>query len=163
MQTRKTPRRKCRDHERDWNGLCVDKHLEDDWLIRLNELQALSLISICEGHTGHQSEAPKTYPHIKLRLKEHLLPGIASRWDQQKLAVVSEVNQLFQTGGTYVNLELKFKLRSATGRLTYQEELIIRIHSRRARTSGEMDAEAREWFQHTVSRVEELDRFVAEL
>jgi hypothetical protein len=163
MLPRKTPRRKCRDHEREWKGFCVDRNLEDDWLERLNRLEALSLISICEGHCDRRTEPSGKSPHIKLRLKEHLLPGLAGHWDDQKMTVVSEVNRLFQTGDTYVNLELKFKLRSGTGRLNYQEDLIVRVHSRQARPSEEMDAETCDWLQHSVSRIEELDDLLARL
>jgi hypothetical protein len=163
MPPRKTPRRKCRDYEREWNGFCVDRNLEDDWLERLNGLEAFILISICEGHCDRQTEPSRTPPHVKLRLRESLLPCIASRWDEHKMAILSEVNRLFQTGDTYVNLELKLKLRSGTGRLNYQEDLLVRVHSRRARISEELDAETRDWFQQSVSRIEELDSQIARL
>ena len=163
MLPKKTPRRKCRDHEREWRGFCVDKNLEDDWLERLNELATLDLISICEGHCSRQTEPSKTPPHIKLRLKENLLLGIASQWDDHKMAILSEVNRLFQAGETYVNLELKFKLRSGTGRLSYQEEMIVRIHNRQVRDTEEMEEATRAWFQQSVERIAGLDRLVAEL
>ena len=163
MLPRRTPRRKCRDYEREWNGFCVDRNLEDDCLERLNGLEAFSLISICEGHCDRQTEPSRTPPHVKLRLRENLLPSIAGRWDEHKMAIVGEVNRLFQTGDTYVNLELKFKLRSGTGRLNYQEDLIVRVHSRQARISEEMGAETRDWFQRSVSRIEELDGQMARL
>ena len=163
MYRKKTPRRTCRDHEREWNGFCVDRNLEDDWLVRLNDLKTFDLISICEGHCNHQTEPAQTPPHIKLRLKEHLLPGIARRWDEQKMAVVSEVSRLFETGDTYVNLELKFKLRSGRGRLIYQQDLIVRIHHRQVRISAEMDDKTHDWFRQTVGRIEELDNLIARL
>jgi hypothetical protein len=163
MLPKKTSRRKCRDHEREWRGFCVDKNLEDDWLARLNDLVTFDLISICEGHYGRQTEPSRTPPHVKLRLKENRLPGIASQWDNHKMAILSAVNRLFQTGETYVNLELKFKLRSGTGRLSYQEEMILRIHSRQERDSEEMGEATRTWFRQCVERVEELDRLIAEL
>jgi hypothetical protein len=163
MLPKRTPRRKCKDYEREWRGFCVDANLEDEWLERLNGLQAFDLISICEGHCSRQAEPSMTPPHIKLRLKERLLRGVASHWDEHKMAVVGEVNRLFETGDTYVNLELKFKLRSGAGRLIYQEDLVVRIHGRHARTSEEMDDESRHWFQHSVSRVEDLDETIARL
>jgi hypothetical protein len=163
MLPKKTSRRECRDHEREWRGFCVDRNLEDDWLVRLNDLAAFDLISICEGHCGRQTEPTRTPAHIKLRLKEQRLPSIASHWDEHKIAILSEVNELFQTGDTYVNLELKFRLRSGTGRLTYQEEMIIRVHSRQLRATGEMPPETRTWFQQSVERIEKTDRFVADL
>jgi hypothetical protein len=161
MLPRRTSRRKCRDYEREWEGFCVDRNLEDDWLVRLNGLETLTLISICEGHCDRRAERSRTPPHIKLRLREHLLPGIARHWDEQKMAIVSEVNRLFQTGDTYVNMELKFKLRSGTGRLVYREDLVVRISSRQARTSEEMDARTYDWFQRSVTAIEELDGSVA--
>ena len=163
MLPKKTSRRKCRDYEREWRGFCVDRNLDDDWLARLNELAALDLISICEGHCNRQAEPAKTSSHIKLRLKEHHLPNIASCWDEHKMAILSKVNALFQAGDTYVNLELKFKLRSGTGRLTYQEEMVMRVHARQARAMGEMDTATRAWFQQSVERIEEIDRFMATL
>lgn len=163
MLPKRTSRRKCRDHEREWRGFCVDKNLQDDWLERLNDLQAFSLISICEGHYNRQAEPSRTPPHVKLRLKERLLPDVASYWDEHKMEVLSKVNELFQTGDTYVNLELKFKLRLGTGRLDYQENLIVRIHGRQARASGEIDTDTNGWFEQTVDRIQDLDHHVAHL
>jgi hypothetical protein len=96
-------------------------------------------------------------------LKERLLPGVARRWDEHKMAVLDAVNKLFQTGDTYVNLELKFKLRSATGRFNYQEELILRVHGREARSTDTLDPPTRDWFQRTVERIEGLDRLVGHM
>jgi hypothetical protein len=163
MLPRKTPRRACRDHEREWNGYCVDKGLEDSWLVSLNGLAAFDLISICEGHCDRRTDPPRTPPHVKLRLKERLLPGVARRWDEHKMAVLDAVNGLFQTGDTYVNLELKFKLRSATGRFNYQEEFILRVHGREVRSTDTMDAQTRDWFLKTVERIESLDHLVGHM
>lgn len=163
MLPKKTSRRKCRDHEREWRGFCVDRNLEDDWLARLNDLDTFDLISICEGHCGRQTEPSRTPPHIKLRLKERLLPGIASHWDKHKMAILGKVNELFQAGDAYVNLELKFKLRSSTGRLSYQEEMIMRVHGLQARAVEEMGPLTRIWFQRSVERIEEVDHFIASL
>ena len=162
MLPRRTSRRQCSEQEREWRGFCVDKNLEDDWLVRLNGLNAFNLISICEGHC-HQTETSKKSPHIKLRLKEHLLPNVARRWDEHKMAVLTEVSHLFETGDTYVNLELQCKLRLGTGRLTYQENMVMRVHGRRARTSQEIDALTCDWFRQSVSQIEEIDSLVARL
>jgi hypothetical protein len=160
---KKTSRRKCSEYEREWRGFCVDRNLEDDWLQRLNGLDTFDLISICEGHCGRQTEPSRTPPHIKLRLKERYLSGIASHWDTHKMAILGTVNGLFQGGDTYVNLELKFKLRSGTGRLSYQEEMIMRVHGRQARSVEEMGPVTRAWFQQSVERIEEADQFITSL
>lgn len=163
MLPKKTSRRRCQDHEREWRGFCVDRNLEDDWLARLNGLETFDLISICEGHCGRPVEPSRTSPHIKLRLKERYLSDIASHWDAHKMAILGKVNGLFQGGDTYINLELKFKLRSGTGRLSYQEEMIMRVHGRQARAAEEMEPETRAWFQQSVERIEEADHFIASL
>ena len=163
MLPRRTSRRACKGHEREWNGFCVDKNLEDEWLVRLNDLMAFGLISICEGHCNRRARSSGSPPHIKLRLKETLLPHVSQRWDESKMKIVSGVNRLFQTGDTYVNLELKFKLRLGTSRLVYREELVVRIHRRHARTSKEMDPETRGWFQRSVDRIEKLDSLITHL
>jgi hypothetical protein len=160
MLPRRTARRECRAHEREWRGFCVDQNLEDDWLERLNGLGAFILISICEGHCDGGSEPSGTPPHIKLRLMDDFLPGIAGHWDEHKMAILNAISRLFQTGDTYVNLELKFKLRSGTGRLNYQENLIVRIHGRRARDSEAMDTRTFDWFSQSVNRIEELDHLI---
>ena len=98
-----------------------------------------------------------------MRLTDDLLPGIAKHWDEHKMAILNAVSRLFQTGDTYVNLELKFKLRSGTGRLNYQENLIIRIHGRQARDSEEMDTRTHDWFFQSVNRIEELDSLIVHL
>ena len=91
MLTKKTPRRKCTDHEREWRGFCVDKNLQDDWLERLNSLEAFSPISICEGHCNGRAKPTQTPPHVKLRLKERFLSDIAIYWNEQKMVIVSKV------------------------------------------------------------------------
>ena len=79
------------------------------------------------------------------------------------MAVVSEVDRLSDTGDTYVVLELKYRLRSGTGRLSYQEELLVRIHGPQARDSEQMHPKTREGFQSSVSQIEQLDHFVGTL
>jgi hypothetical protein len=77
------------------------------------------------------------------------------------MEILSKVNELFQTGNTFVNLELKFKLRLETGRLDYQENLLVRVHGRPANFSGEIDDDTHDWFEQTVDRIQDLDRHVA--
>ena len=100
MSPRRTPRRACRDHGREWKGFCVDNGLEDGWLVSLNDLAAFDLISICEGHCDRCTDSPMTPLHVKLRLKERLLAGIARRWDEHKMAGCEPDGTTEQEGGT---------------------------------------------------------------
>jgi hypothetical protein len=47
--------------------------------------------------------------------------------------------------------------------LNYQEHLLVRVHSRQARIAAEIDAETHDWFQRSVSRIQELDDQMARL
>jgi hypothetical protein len=160
--TKATPRRACRDHERLWRDLCVDKNLKDDWLERLNRLEAFTLINICEGHADQRPGSPGSYAHISMRLKEWLLPGIARHWEELRGAVLSEMNRLFQVGDTDINMELKFRLRAGRGKLIYQEGLTLRVRSFKKRKRTEMDSQTGNWFEQSITRIEGLDRMVLE-
>ena len=122
-------RRECRDYERRWRDTCVDKNLEDEWLERLNDLETLALVGICEGHPDRRAGSSGRYPHIALRLKESLLPGIAGRWGELRVALLNEIGRLFESGDTDARLELKFRLRAGRGKLGYQEDLTLRLRS----------------------------------
>ena len=161
MPARKKPRRACRDYEREWNGLCVDKNLENDWLMRLNSLQCFRPISICEGHAARKIGATRTYPHVKLRLQDQFLSGIAGHWDRLKPVISDELHTLFCSADTYVEIDLRFRLRWGGSRFPCREHLSVRIHSRQAKASKEMDAMTYKWFEQTVRRIEKLDGTVA--
>jgi len=158
MAPRRVSPRKCGPLEREWRGRCVDKNLDDEWLEQLNALRFFDLISICEGHFSGDDRSSGTPPHIKLRLKEQYLLHVVSQWDRTKMAVIEGVNTMFQTGQTYVNLELKCRLRSATGVLRYQEEMMVRVLGRQERSSVDMDPATRHWFATNVTSAVELDR-----
>jgi hypothetical protein len=157
---KRTSGRACRDYERVWRDLCVDRGLEDEWLERLNRLETLSLVGICEGHPDQQPGAAGRFPHVHLRLKESLLPGIAGHWEDLRAAMLNEVGKLFQLGDTDVRVELKFWLRAGRGKLVYREDMIVHVRSYRVRESAEMDAETRGWFERAVDRIAEIDRAV---
>jgi hypothetical protein len=140
----------------------VDKNLQDDWLERLNGLEAFTLINICEGHSDQRAGSSGRYPHISMRLKEWLLPGIAPHWERLRGAVLSEMNRLFQVGDTDINLELKFRLRAGRGKLIYQEGLTLRVRSFERREHIEMDSLTCHWFEQSIARIEGLDRMVLE-
>lgn len=162
MLRRRTARRECREHEKQWREFCVDKNLEDDWLERLNHLKTFALVGICEGHCDRQPGSPGRYPYIALRLRESLLPGIAKGWGELRTAMLSEVSRLFQAADTDINLELKFRLRAGRGKLIYREALTFRMRSYEVRSAEELDAQVRSWFERSIERIERLDVVVIE-
>jgi hypothetical protein len=137
--------------------------LEDEWLQRLNDLRAFDLISICEGHRDRRPGSAGSYPHLNLRLKEHMLPAISDHWEVYKSVFFDQANRLFQTGDTLVNMEVKFKLRLGVAKISYRENLSLKIRNRLVRTTVELDPETFTWFQSTVEQVENLDLAIASL
>jgi hypothetical protein len=158
MPPRRKPHRECRDYEKEWNGRCVDKHLEDEWLVRLNDLLCLRPISVCEGHADQKPGSSRTFPHIKLRLQEQFLASLVSQWGSLRPVLADELHRLFHLADTYAELELKCRLRWGRGRFPYRETLTLRIHARQARTSEAMDAPTYQWFEQTLSYIEEFDK-----
>jgi hypothetical protein len=150
----------CREYERPWREFCVDKNLQDDWLERLNGLDTLNLVGICEGHPHHAPGTSGRFPQINLRLKEAVLPGIADHWQDLRSAMLNEASKLFLLGDTDVRIELKFWLRAGRGKLVYQEDLTMRLRSYQARDETEMDAETFEWFARAVDRIAQIDETV---
>jgi hypothetical protein len=137
--------------------------LQDDWLIRLNDLGCLRLINICEGHPDRRSDHGRRSPQIIVRLREDWLPGLGRRWDTDKMTVLERVNDLFRMGDTEGHLEIRFQVRWGRGRLTYLEDLTFRVRGRKRRTSAQMDAATRQWFVDNVERLVALDGFLVEL
>ena len=157
------PRRGCKDFERPWRDLCVDRNLQDDWLERLNNLRSFRVISICEGHYHPDSPggSAKRFPHIKLRLKDQFLPDIPGQWDQLRPIISNELHRLFYCVDTYLDVELKYRFKWAGVRFAYQEDLTVRISGRRRRESPQMDDATLEWFERSVDRVEQLDSAIS--
>ena len=158
MPARKRPHRECRDYEREWNGRYVDKYLEDEWLVRLNDLRCLRPISVCEGHAGQKPGSYRAFSHLKLRLQEQWLADLVSQWGSLRPLLLDELRRLFHPADTYTELELKCRFRWGKGRFPYRETLTLRIHARQVRTSEAMDAPTTQWFEQTLSYIEELDK-----
>jgi hypothetical protein len=157
---KRTVSKPCKDFERPWRDFCVDKYLQDGWLERLNALETLNLVGICEGHAGRPPGTPGRFPQINLRLKESVLPGIADHWRDLRSAMLNEASKLFLLGDTDVRIELKFWLRAGRGKLIYQEDLTMRLRSYQPRESAEMDLETHSWFERAVDRIARIDQTV---
>jgi hypothetical protein len=157
---KRTVSKSCKDYERPWRDFCVDKNLQDGWLERLNDLETLNLVGICEGHPDRPPGTSGRFPQINLRLKETILPGIADHWRDLRSAMLNEASKLFLLGHTDVRIELRFWLRAGRGKLIYQEDLTMRLRSYQARDAAEMDAETLEWFEQAVDRIAQIDQTV---
>ena len=157
---RKTPIKQCKEHERRWRDLCVDKNLDDEWLERLNKLKAFRLVGICEGHSNRHSNTVGAYPNIHLKLRATILEGVAGKWPSLKAALLKDPAKIFIHDDTKTRFELNFRLRSGKGKLVYQEEMKVRVIGIKKRKSDEMGDEVRIWFEDCIDRIEEMDQAV---
>jgi hypothetical protein len=153
-----TLRRACRDYERLWRGRCVDRNLADEWLERLNDLRSCRLISICEGHLRAGRRA--TGPHINLRLKPGFVSVAFDTWDSLSIELATRLPTLFDSADTIVAANLHLEVRLVRDAVQQRRDCVIRINSRRARTTEDMDAETADWFQRSVLASESLDEFL---
>ena len=153
-------RREPRPHERIWQDWCVDKNLKDEWLICLNDLKALNLISICEGNL---SERRNSHPHINLRLKDEYLSAISGLWHKAGLIPQRVIGDLFSLEDTSIEIELKDTFRSRGGDYSNRKHLTIKLHCTYPRESESMDNRIMVWFQAVINKIKELDKFIFDL
>lgn len=136
--------------------MAVDRNLEDDWLERLNALQAFELLSICEGHQNRRAN----FAHINLGLRKRFVPTSAAQWDEVRLALANELDRLFPASDTGVDVDLKFAIHRGTQATVCREDLTVRIRRRNARTTEAVDEATRRWFCRALSGIEDLDRLM---
>jgi hypothetical protein len=159
MGNRPRRQRSCRDDQRTWNERCVDKNLQDDWLIRLNGLDCFDLISICEGHLGLGQRSQRRTASINLRMKNIYFEKIAYQWEKYKTNVRDNIQNTLDVDNTNYELELKFSYRNFRNRLSNNENLSIRINCTFQRNSKKIDDVTFTWFDKIVSQIEKLDGF----
>lgn len=147
---RRRPTRECRDHERLWQGRCVDKNLQDDWLERLNRLSCFKLISICEGHAERRSSA-----HLNLRLKPEFLSQIGAVWEE----IVAAAQSVSRAGtiDCETGFEIERRWRDRTERR--REDLVVRVQCRAPQNGWNAKTEV--WFGSAVAFLEQSDHFVS--
>jgi len=156
-QTR-TRRREPRPHERIWQDRCVDKNLKDEWLIRLNDLQAFDLISICGGHIK-----PTRNPHINLRLKKECFPAVSDKWHHSGRIMSRLIDSIFSSEHSVVEIELKDVFRRWNGRYTWRQDLTTRIRCSQAGMPKSMKSGIKTWFETVIGEIKELDKFFVDM
>lgn len=163
MRTR--GRRKFREYERRWNGRWVDKNLENEWLIRLNQLNTLKLTSICEGHFNSPRNSVRNFPHIILRVKEPWLSPFVYRWHELKAEIFQKIETIFDhsLANIFLELEVRFSYRITPRRSSDEENVVIRITRITPRVSTEMDKETFAWFEEIIKKIENFDQFIHDL
>ena len=150
----------CKTYERPWQDWAVDKNLDDRWLERLNDLESLSLVSICEGHLDCEPKSVKRRPCIILRPKESYIMPLTVRWYELKDAIAVEIERIWPDKETIVEFEIQHRLVKSGDPLEDIEDIIIRITSDRRRDMMILPEWIDHWFRQVLSRIETFDRFM---
>ncbi len=149
------------DYQRKWKDFLVDMNIEDHWLEKLNALNTLKLISICEGHAdAGNRQLMRTRPHINLRLKPAYLPLLPNEFDAISHDLQERMIQLFGSHGTAATCEYSISLNSSPARQEIRRDFVVRIVAPIRRTSDEMDMETIGWFEKVIPAIQQLDNFI---
>ena len=152
------PSMECKSYQRRWRDWAVDRNLEDIWLTRLNALETLDLVSICEGHTDVKPTSVRRRPSVILIVKVSYLKPLTEKWYEIKAVLTDEIERIWPESDTRIEMEIQHKLTWEDGRREDVEEIILRCFSNRERDSAKFSEWVGPWFQITVPRIEEYDR-----
>jgi len=151
----------CKPHERHWRYLAVDRNLDDRWLVRLNGLNALDLISICEGHLDVKPTSVRRRPSVIFSLKKAYVKPFTIRWYDLKEALDAEIEIIWKSEDTTVEIEIQQQIvRYDDEDVGDREEIIFRLFSRRKRDAEDFPKWIEKWFLDAISRIERFDRFL---
>ena len=138
----------------------MDRNLDDRWFERLNDLESLSLISICEGHLNVEPKSVKRRPCIILRPKEAYMMPLTVRWYELKEAIAVEIERIWPDKETIIEFEIQHRLVKNGNPPEDIEDIIIRITSDRKRDMVILPEWIEHWFRQALSRVETFDRLM---
>ena len=153
----------CKSYERPWLDWAVDRNLDDQWLERLNNLETLNLVSICEGHLDVKPTSIKRRPYIVLSPKNDFMMPLTVRWYELKEALAVEIERIWPGENTSVEFEIQHRLLKDEDGLADIEGIVIRITSVRKRDMMIISVWIQKWFRQTISKIETFDRFLKTL
>ena len=158
-------RRACEPGKRLWRVYQVDEGLENDWLYRLNALQLFELTSICQGHESMQRSAFRSYPHIVLRFRAHLVSE-AIQWIQKGASgefPLPEHLPLASAGTWSIEHERSLKLIMGASQFRTSDRLLLRATgSVPVRTASDRK-HTTEWFSTVIPEIEAYDKLLGGL
>ncbi|KAF0155441.1 MAG: hypothetical protein FD159_2175 [Syntrophaceae bacterium] len=157
------PATECKPYERPWRDWAVDRNLEDHWLERLNDLETLSLVSVCEGHLDVQPNSVKSRPCIILRPKKNYMRPLTVGWYDLKVALAAEIERIWPDDESIVEFEIQHRLVKNGDHPADIEDIIIRITSERKRDIMILTEWLAFWFQLSLIRIRVFDRFMKTL
>lgn len=138
-------------YQRTWRDYRVDNNLEDDWLVRLNNLGLFYVVNVCEGHYTCEDQ----YPAIVLLGRPEAVNKL-----EGVLADREWTLQLFN--GT-VSADTEFNFFTTKGISSDPDsfyngsKIKLSFFRNEPRESLEFDRGTFEWFEKTVDIIEVLD------
>ena len=153
----------CRPHERRWRNYCVDKSLKDEWLERLNDLEAFDLISICEGHGSNAETEHARLPHFNLRLKSPIAERLDDIWSNVRKDVGSAIDRCFNNRFTAANFEFRSGFVKEPGEIHPQDIALLKLTSYVHILDFDASYYNAAWFEDNVAAAEEFDRELTSL
>jgi len=157
------PSMECKPYQRRWRHWAVDRNLEDIWLMRLNALETLDLVSVCEGHTDGKPTSVKRRPSVILRPKKDYIMPLTVGWYDLKEALAAEIERIWPDKETIVEFEIQHRLVQNGDGPDDVEDIIIRITSERKRDAAILPEWVVLWFRLSLIRIQEFDRFLKTL
>ena len=154
------PAAECKTYERPWRDWVVDINLDDRWLERLNNLETLDLVSICEGHLDAKPTSVKRNPRIILMPKKDFIRPFTEQWYDLKEALANEIERIWPGEETIVEFEILHRLVKNGDPPEDVEDIIIRITSDRKRDMVILPEWVDHWVRQALSRIETFDRFM---
>lgn len=153
----------CKPWQRRWRDWAVDRNLENIWLTRLNALETLDLVSICEGHLDARPNSVKRRPCIILRPKKANMMLLTVGWYDLKAALAAEIKRIWPDKETIVEFEIQHRLVQNGDDSDDIEDIIVRITSNRKRDAVTLPEWVVDWFRLSLIRIQEFDRFLKTL
>lgn len=149
----------CKSYERPWLDWAVDRNLDDQWLERLNNLETLNLVSICEGHIDARPTSARRSPRIALMLKKAYMRLLTEQWYDLKEDLAASIGKIWPDEETIIEFEIQHRL-VINDPVEEIESIIIRIISERKRDTVLLPEWTNHWFRQALSRIEAFDRLM---
>jgi len=150
----------CKSYERPWRDWAVDRNLDDQWLERLNNLETLNLVSICEGHIDARPTSARRSPRIALMLKKAHMRPLTEQWYELKESLAREIERVWSNKETIIEFEIQHRLVKDEEALADIEGIIMRIASVRKRDMMIISVWIQKWFRKNISKIETFDQFM---
>ena len=149
----------CKSYERPWLDWAVDRNLDDQWLERLNNLETLNLVSICEGHIDARPTSARRSPRIALMLKKAYMRPLTEQWYDLKEDLATSIENIWPDEETIIEFEIQHRL-IINDPVEEIESIIIRIISERKRDTMLLPEWTNHWFLQALLRIETFDQLM---